>query len=83
MITVPITSSHYFHDDHAYSEGWWLDDKVYEWLLQHVGSGSQAGGCRDGDVWGWAFTVHGNQPQSNVIWFKDPKHAVFFKLTWG
>jgi hypothetical protein len=41
------------------------------------------------ETWGWfinALEAHYRKPedQRNIyFWFKDPKHAVYFKILWG
>jgi hypothetical protein len=36
------------------------------------------------DPWGWTLWHDGENDQDFVIlWFKDPRHAIYFKTLWG
>jgi hypothetical protein len=54
----------------ARNDGWQLSQDVEQWLLTHVGTRGEQWGATIWNAFCWEFT------------FRDPAHAVLFKLTW-
>lgn len=82
-VSVAIRHSLTVEDFHPYTAGWWLREPVYHWLNGHVGYGSQEGEWLRDAPWTWKYNVVGGVPMDNAIWFRDPKAAMLFKLTWA
>lgn len=62
-----------------------LREDVEEWLKAHCGIGfSEQGRLYPDHDWGWWFEISNDDTTMiPLIQFKNPDHAVLFKLTWG
>lgn len=61
-----------------------LREDVEEWLVEHCSSGGMEQGRKyHENDWGWWYeTSNDNLTMIPMIKFKNPDHAVLFKLTW-
>lgn len=53
---------------------WWSSDNTHEDFIE------------SGDPWGWAIDFDKMLKEDEyplTLWFRDPKHAVYFKTLWG
>lgn len=48
---------------------WWVQDDQEDEFLKST------------DTWGW--TISHFRERMIVLWFKDPRHATYFKTLWG